>query len=94
MNYYKIVFKNGYSTIIESSEIVDLKDITNDEPFVIGNNYVNNASDVLIIEHLIEQINPFSKVKKTVVEDCEHCRYQGLTYCIDCFNNDLFSSKD
>ena len=90
MKYYKIVFKNGYSTIIESSETVNLKDITNDEPFVIGNNYVNNASDVLIIAEIIA----FSKVKKHVVEDCEHCRYQGLTYCIDCFNNDLFASKD
>lgn len=90
MKYYKIVFKNGYSTIIESSETVNLKDITNNEPFVIGNNYVNNASDVLIIE----EIKPLLKVKKPVVEDCKHCRYEGLTYCIDCFNNDLFASKD
>ena len=90
MTYYKIVFKNGYSTIIESSERVNFKEITNGSSLVFGNNYVNNVSDVIIIE----EIKPLLKVKKPVVEDCKHCRYEGLTYCIDCFNNDLFSAKD
>ena len=87
MIYYKVVFKYGYTITIKSSEPVNLMKITNDKPFFIGNVYINNASDVL----MIEEQKPTDI--KPVVEDCEHCRYEGTPYCLDCINHELFVSK-
>lgn len=87
MTYYKIVFKNGYSTIIETSEPIDFRLMTYGEPFVFGDAYINNVSDIIIIE----KIKP---LEKAVVEDCEHCRYEGTPYCLDCINHELFASKN
>ena len=87
---YKITFKNGIEKVIATENPVNLREILTDKPAIIGNAIGNvwiNAAEVLTIEEY-----EFGKSWK--IKDCSTCRYEGLTYCMDCFNNDLYASKD